>query len=51
LKPSMVDARGLISHGHIQMVPADVLGHAVYDSLRGPKEKISAAEGQIKSKL
>jgi L-lactate dehydrogenase (cytochrome) len=51
LKPSMVDARGLISHGHIQMVPSDMLGHAVYDSLSAPKEKILAAEGQVKAKL
>jgi L-lactate dehydrogenase (cytochrome) len=51
LKPSMVDARGLIGHGHIQLVPSDVLGHSVYDSLKGPKERILAAEGQVKSKL
>jgi L-lactate dehydrogenase (cytochrome) len=51
LKPSMVDARGLISHGHIQMVPSDTLGHSVYDSLSGPKERVLAAEGQVKSKL
>jgi L-lactate dehydrogenase (cytochrome) len=52
LKPSMVDARGLSGHGHIQVVPNDVLGGAVYDGLSGPKEKVLAEEtGQIKSKL
>lgn len=52
LKPSMVDARGLSSHGHIQTVPQDVLGYAVYDGLSGPKVKAMTEEnGQIKSKL
>lgn len=45
LNPSMVDARGLIGHGHVQMVPQDTLGLGVYDSLSGPKEK------SIKAKL
>jgi L-lactate dehydrogenase (cytochrome) len=55
LKPSMVDARGLITHGHIQTVPSDALGLSAYDSLKGPahqsKDKVLAAEGQVKSKL
>jgi L-lactate dehydrogenase (cytochrome) len=52
LKPSMVDARGLTSHGHLQVVPNDMLGQSVYDGLSGPKEKIMAEEtGQLKSKL
>jgi L-lactate dehydrogenase (cytochrome) len=36
LSPGMVDARGLISHGHVQTVPGDVLGQRVYDGLSGP---------------
>src|ERR1700761_7214431 len=49
LKPGLVDARGLINHGHIQTVPSDVLGLSVYDSLTGPKQKLLAAQGQAKS--
>jgi L-lactate dehydrogenase (cytochrome) len=44
LNPSMVDARGLIGHGHVQTVPSDTLGLAVYDKLGGPKEKIIREE-------
>jgi L-lactate dehydrogenase (cytochrome) len=36
LSPGMVDARGLISHGHVQTVPADALGQRVYEALSGP---------------
>ncbi|KAF2425288.1 hypothetical protein EJ08DRAFT_652203 [Tothia fuscella] len=39
LNPNMVDARGLVGHGHVQTVPADTLGLTVYDSLKGPQEK------------
>lgn len=38
LNPSLVDARGLMQHGHIQTVPADTLGLSAYDPLVGPKE-------------
>ena len=51
LNPSMVDARGLISHGHLQTGPSDSLGLSVYDSLSGPKESVQAAQGQVKAKL
>ena len=44
LNPSMVDARGLVGHGHVQIVPRDTLGLDVYDSLSGPKEKIIRAK-------
>jgi len=42
LSPSMVDARGLIGHGHVQTVPNDTLGLNVYDSLSGPRERVKA---------
>lgn len=51
LNPSMVDARGLIGHGHVQTVPSDTLGLTVYDTLSGPKEKAIASEKGIKSRL
>jgi len=53
LNPSMVDARGLIGHGHVQTVPDDTLGLTVYDSLSGPKEQVLANEKRtnIKAKL
>jgi hypothetical protein len=53
LNPNMVDARGLIGHGHVQTVPGDTLGLTVYDTLAGPKEKVLAQENgvQVKSKL
>jgi L-lactate dehydrogenase (cytochrome) len=43
LNPSMVDARGLVGHGHVQTVPGDTLGLGVYDSLKGPQEQVSPA--------
>jgi L-lactate dehydrogenase (cytochrome) len=46
LSPSMVDARGLISHGHVQTVPGDSLGQAMYESLSGPPERTA-----VKAKL
>jgi len=51
LNPSMVDARGLIGHGHVQTVPHDTLGLTVYDSLSGPKEKVIARENGVRAKL
>lgn len=53
LNPSMVDARGLIGHGHVQTVPGDTLGLTVYDALVGPKEQaVAQVNGvQVKSKL
>ena len=51
LNPSMVDARGLIGHGHVQTVPSDTLGLTVYDRLSGPKEKVIASENGVKAKL
>jgi L-lactate dehydrogenase (cytochrome) len=48
LTPSMVDARGLVGHGHVQTVPGDIMGLNVYDSLSEPKERAVAKE---KSKL
>ncbi|KAF2665785.1 L-lactate dehydrogenase [Microthyrium microscopicum] len=50
LQPSMVDARGLISHGHILPVPSDMRGFAVYDGLAGPMEKAPGV-GKEKAKL
>lgn len=47
LNPSMVDARGLIGHGHVQTVPHDTLGLTVYDSLSGPKEKVQAPKAKL----
>jgi L-lactate dehydrogenase (cytochrome) len=44
LNPSMVDARGLIGHGHVQTVPYDTLGLSVYDSLKGPQGQSVATE-------
>jgi len=44
LNPSMVDARGLTGHGHMQTVPRDTLGLDVYDSLSGPKERVVRAK-------
>jgi L-lactate dehydrogenase (cytochrome) len=51
LNPSMVDARGLIGHGHVQTVPSDTLGLTVYDTLSGPKEQVIASEKGVKAKL
>jgi len=51
LNPSMVDARGLIGHGHVQTVPHDTLGLDVYDSLCGPKERVVAQEKGARAKL
>ena len=51
LNPSMVDARGLIGHGHVQTVPSDTLGLTVYDKLAGPREKAIGSERNIKAKL
>lgn len=51
LNPTMVDARGLVGHGHVQTVPHDTLGLTVYDSLSGPKEKMLAEEKGVKAKL
>jgi L-lactate dehydrogenase (cytochrome) len=51
LNPSMVDARGLVGHGHVQTVPSDTLGLAAYDKLIGPREKALATERNIKAKL
>lgn len=53
LNPSMVDARGLIGHGHVQTVPSDTLGLTVYDRLSGPKEKVQASttNSAVKAKL
>ena len=50
LSPSMVDARGLIGHGHVQTVPGDTLGLNVYDSLSGPRER-AVSQGRVKAKL
>jgi len=38
LNPGLVDARGIMQHGHIQTVPVDTLGLSAYDPLVGPKE-------------
>jgi len=55
LNPSLVDARGLSQHGHIQTVPSDTLGLSAYDPLVGPQEMAqnpaTAPEKAIKSKL
>ncbi len=51
LNPSMIDARGLIGHGHVQTVPSDTLGLTVYDALAGPKEKVMANTKRVKAKL
>jgi L-lactate dehydrogenase (cytochrome) len=51
LNPSMVDARGLTGNGHVQTVPSDTLGLTVYDSLRGPQEKVIANEERVRAKL
>jgi L-lactate dehydrogenase (cytochrome) len=51
LSPSMVDARGLVGHGHLMTGPSDSLGLSVYDSLRGPEDNVPVAEDRIKSKL
>jgi len=48
LNPSMVDARGLIGHGHVQTVPGDTLGLTVYDTLAGPKDRLIAQENGVK---
>jgi L-lactate dehydrogenase (cytochrome) len=48
LNPSMVDARGLIGHGHVQTVPGDTLGLTVYDSLAGPKEQVVVQDNGVK---
>ena len=44
LNPSMIDARGLVGHGHVQTVPSDTLGLDAYDSLSGPKERVVRAK-------
>jgi L-lactate dehydrogenase (cytochrome) len=51
LNPSMVDARGLINHGHLAMDPSDNLGLSVYDHLSGPQEKVPVKTENIKAKL
>lgn len=40
LGPELVDARGLVGHGHVATVPEDVLGRRVYDGLSGPPAKL-----------
>jgi L-lactate dehydrogenase (cytochrome) len=51
LHPGMVDARGLINHGHFTSAPSDHLGLSVYDHLSGPQERAPAPTGQVKAKL
>ena len=51
LHPGLVDARGLVGHGHVAAVPEDKLGRDVYDGLSGPRERTLPADNGAKSKL